>query len=245
MVNISADQKCASCGSEFLEECPTDQPPIEVPEPAPDLQQFIGARPRGSITNRGPVRIPRNPRVRQFPRLPGSDYHNEGASSDSRPSAAANSSRPRHHTHFNISTHGGTGATQVMQFDQNEPYMMVQALMGNMFSGSGLRLMVGDQMYGEPGDYVGSERAFDRLISNLMNEMERTSGPPAAPQDAINNLPDAVITEGQVQQSLQCSICFENFNLRERVKLLPCAHIYHKECIEKWLNMVSFPFLSL
>ena len=32
--------------------------------------------------------------------------------------------------------------------------------------------------------------------------MERSSGPPAAPQDAINNLPDAVVTEGQVSSFL-------------------------------------------
>ena len=46
--------------------------------------------------------------------------------------------------------------------------MMMHALMDNMFNGGGLRVMVGDQMYGEPGDYVGSDRTFDRLISSLM-----------------------------------------------------------------------------
>ena len=35
-------------------------------------------------------------------------------------------------------------------------------------------------------------------LNPYRNEMERSSGPPAAPQDAINSLPDAVITEGQV-----------------------------------------------
>lgn len=59
----------------------------------------------------------------------------------------------------------------------------------------------------------------------------------AAPPDAIRNIPEAQITETQVLQNRRCPICLENFTLRERVKLLPCAHIYHKECIETWLNI--------
>ena len=109
--------------------------------------------------------------MRPFTRVSGIDSHNARASSGSRPAAAANSSRfsrTHHNANFTIRTSDGTGATQVMQFDQNEPFNMMQALMGNMLHGSGLRVMLGDQMYGEPGDYVGSERAFDRLISSLM-----------------------------------------------------------------------------
>ena len=32
----------------------------------------------------------------------------------------------------------------------------------------------------------------------------------------------------------ECPICFEFMN--EDIYALPCAHLYHRKCIEKWLN---------
>ena len=34
----------------------------------------------------------------------------------------------------------------------------------------------------------------------------------------------------------KCVICFENFKRVDIIKELPCKHIYHKDCILKWLN---------
>ena len=33
-----------------------------------------------------------------------------------------------------------------------------------------------------------------------------------------------------------CVICFEKFKLNEKIIKLNCFHIFHKECIENWLN---------
>ena len=33
-----------------------------------------------------------------------------------------------------------------------------------------------------------------------------------------------------------CVICFENFKVNEKIIKLNCFHIFHKECIENWLN---------
>jgi len=33
-----------------------------------------------------------------------------------------------------------------------------------------------------------------------------------------------------------CSICMVEFEVREKLRLLPCSHYYHKECIDKWLS---------
>lgn len=33
----------------------------------------------------------------------------------------------------------------------------------------------------------------------------------------------------------KCSICLENFKEQERIKLLPCGHGFHSECIEPWI----------
>ena len=34
----------------------------------------------------------------------------------------------------------------------------------------------------------------------------------------------------------QCSICLENFNDCDNVSILPCNHVYHKNCIYRWFN---------
>ncbi|CAG8687037.1 439_t:CDS:2, partial [Ambispora leptoticha] len=36
-----------------------------------------------------------------------------------------------------------------------------------------------------------------------------------------------------------CAVCLEDFVETEQVKELPCAHIYHPNCIERWLTKVS------
>ncbi len=34
----------------------------------------------------------------------------------------------------------------------------------------------------------------------------------------------------------QCGICMDSFNDQESVKKLKCGHIYHKECLEQWIQ---------
>ena len=33
-----------------------------------------------------------------------------------------------------------------------------------------------------------------------------------------------------------CSTCLESFNLRSDVSTTPCGHVFHTDCIEKWLQ---------
>ncbi len=33
-----------------------------------------------------------------------------------------------------------------------------------------------------------------------------------------------------------CSICMEEFKLAEILKMLPCTHVFHRKCINKWKN---------
>ena len=37
----------------------------------------------------------------------------------------------------------------------------------------------------------------------------------------------------------ECSICLEMFALNQEAKKLPCDHIYHSQCISKWVAIVS------
>ncbi len=35
----------------------------------------------------------------------------------------------------------------------------------------------------------------------------------------------------------ECVICFDNLDEQYKVKMINCNHIFHKECINKWLNV--------
>lgn len=69
----------------------------------------------------------------------------------------------------------------------------------------------------------------------------RTGTPPAAPEE-IKNLPEIQITEEQCKKNEQtgeleyprCTICFDD--LKEKGTLMPCGHLFNKECITSWLE---------
>lgn len=39
----------------------------------------------------------------------------------------------------------------------------------------------------------------------------------------------------KVEKSLECAICWEDFNKGEEVRMLPCEHKFHPACIDPWL----------
>jgi hypothetical protein len=49
-------------------------------------------------------------------------------------------------------------------------------------------------------------------------------------------LPKAKPTPAPV---LECSICYENIDVRDRLKymLAPCNHLYHSECLKQWMDV--------
>jgi hypothetical protein len=46
-------------------------------------------------------------------------------------------------------------------------------------------------------------------------------------------------TERTKQELNSCSICTEDFETGENVRILPCKHIYHRRCIDPWLLRFS------
>lgn len=81
-------------------------------------------------------------------------------------------------------------------------------------------------------------------------EMSRavTTDPPAATaagreSDAVAQAPQAINAtnpDGTDEQGhLGCSICTEDFNKGEEVRVLPCNHKFHPECVDPWLLNVS------
>ncbi|XP_076259542.1 E3 ubiquitin-protein ligase Iruka-like isoform X2 [Rhynchophorus ferrugineus] len=89
---------------------------------------------------------------------------------------------------------------------------------------------------GNPGDYAWGREGLDAIVTQLLNQME-TTGPPPLSKDVIDALQIVEVTEEQVGQNLQCSVCWEVFQLKEQVRQLPCQHIYHENCIRPWLEL--------
>lgn len=84
----------------------------------------------------------------------------------------------------------------------------------------------------------GGLNRLDNIITMLLNHLDQAgTGPPPASDDQINALPTVDIIQEQVDASLQCNICMEDFILDEKVRSLPCKHIYHGVCIVPWLEL--------
>ena len=51
----------------------------------------------------------------------------------------------------------------------------------------------------------------------------------------IDKLPIIKYRKEKNSENYQCIICMEEFEEKEKVKLLPCGHIFHNNCIKQWL----------
>ena len=38
----------------------------------------------------------------------------------------------------------------------------------------------------------------------------------------------------------KCTVCQDDFNEQDDVRVLPCEHIYHLDCIDDWLKIHSY-----
>tara|TARA_Y100001958_G_C21247511_1_gene578931 strand:- start:5061 stop:5441 length:381 start_codon:yes stop_codon:yes gene_type:complete len=54
----------------------------------------------------------------------------------------------------------------------------------------------------------------------------------------VNNLP-VLIIENDIDDS--CSICLEKYKLNDMINRLNCNHIYHKECLDNWIQNNNCP----
>ncbi len=52
----------------------------------------------------------------------------------------------------------------------------------------------------------------------------------------IQTLPVSNVPSSGVILTQECTVCYETFVSGERIKTLPCMHIYHVNCIDPWLE---------
>merc|ERR1719210_96220 len=82
----------------------------------------------------------------------------------------------------------------------------------------------------------GRRRAIPQERLLALVAQERIQGNPAQVSD-IAALPTRKFAAAEsLGEQTKCLICLDEFNDGDDVKTLPCLHIYHQKCIERWLN---------
>lgn len=91
---------------------------------------------------------------------------------------------------------------------------------------------------GQHGDFVYSQEALDRIISQLMEQTATSNAPGPASQEDINALPRKPVTEDMLgaEGRAECSICMDEVHVTEEVTELPCKHWFHHQCVAAWLS---------
>ncbi|KAK9276592.1 hypothetical protein L1049_006127 [Liquidambar formosana] len=70
-------------------------------------------------------------------------------------------------------------------------------------------------------------------LESLLREISSKGGQPPASKASIEAMPEVEITE----ESGECVICLEEWEIGGVAKEMPCNHRFHGECIEKWLGI--------
>ncbi|XP_054623002.1 E3 ubiquitin-protein ligase RNF126-like isoform X2 [Dunckerocampus dactyliophorus] len=92
-------------------------------------------------------------------------------------------------------------------------------------------------LHSNPMDYAWGANGLDAIVTQLLNQFENT-GPPPADTERIKSLPTISVTEEHVGAGLECPVCKEDYSVGERVRQLPCNHLFHNDCIVPWLEQL-------
>ena len=74
--------------------------------------------------------------------------------------------------------------------------------------------------------YVDPVGAINQPMNDVKNIMQ---------VDELNKLITKNYVEVDKEKYKACSICLEDYNEEDKLRLLKCEHGFHTECIDKWL----------
>lgn len=95
---------------------------------------------------------------------------------------------------------------------------------------------------GVRGDTQETANVLEAL-EMLLQQAGATGGPVAADRSDISRLPTSKLSSTDVSklpaEQSSCVICMETFVEGDEIRRLPCLHIFHKDCIDRWLGRVG------
>lgn len=243
----NSDYTCPICSTGFIEEVQAQSP---APQPATtNSVTFLGTANANGVLGQSGTVLTASDSGQRMNDLIRDEISSMLSRNFAPPTTSADgSSEPRtlanlltlHNASGNSSgsSNGGGGSRnrrRQLNFDRIDTVLFefLQSLSGDVVGPFG-----NSQMFfmGNPGDYAWGREGIDTIVTQLLNQME-TSGPPPLAKDKIQEIPRVEVTDEEIKNQLQCSVCWEDFRLNETVRKLPCLHIYHENCIVPWLDL--------
>ena len=83
---------------------------------------------------------------------------------------------------------------------------------------------------------INSNLNYNNLFSQYMTYVGSFANP--TNEVIINALPETQIGDISKldEDKKNCIICLEDFKTGDKALILPCIHLFHTECIKKWLE---------
>jgi hypothetical protein len=83
------------------------------------------------------------------------------------------------------------------------------------------------------------DRALWRGLMAQQQQNQRTRSGNAivgATPEQLEACPQRIMAVGDVTEGDSCSICLTSYQLKDRLRELPCRHCFHMDCIDQWLE---------
>lgn len=133
--------------------------------------------------------------------------------------------------------HQGSGSPSVSQ----QGFPMMFHVLAAMFSNQAHNLP--NTQFGT-GEFATSESPEAENYEALLNLAERLgeAKPRGLPKSEIEQLPTYRYNAENAHESDQttCVVCMCDFETKQNLRVLPCAHEFHARCVDKWLKVGTF-----
>ncbi|XP_004674514.1 PREDICTED: E3 ubiquitin-protein ligase ZSWIM2 [Condylura cristata] len=82
-------------------------------------------------------------------------------------------------------------------------------------------------------NYIRIQKEIEEKIPHIKEKQ----GQVYTPKHVVKSLPLLLVTKNSklLAPGYQCRLCLKAFRLGQNIRLLPCAHKFHRKCIDSWL----------
>lgn len=84
---------------------------------------------------------------------------------------------------------------------------------------------------------------YSNIFNNLFDASQMNNVPLTATDDALKNIPIieySKLKDDEKDKYKTCIICFDDFDNDSKLRILPCLHGFHIDCIDKWLKEYNY-----